>query len=123
MNLIATAHPAAHALAALARLAERDLLGTAAVTDLHASTHAHLGERARAWATLDALLPEHNGTVAELIAKAGKAAHETATETEPPAAMTPRHQPGSLAPSRRAAHRPRPRMESTVEALLTDRTR
>ncbi|MFE0450274.1 hypothetical protein ACFW2D_03090 [Streptomyces sp. NPDC058914] len=89
IDLIATAHPAAHALAALARLAERDLLGAAAVADLHALTQAHLGERARAWAALDALLPEHKGTVAELIAEAGKAEPEITAETEPPAAVTP----------------------------------
>ncbi|MCF4136684.1 hypothetical protein L1856_07090 [Streptomyces sp. Tue 6430] len=42
VELIRTAHPAAHALAALARLSERDLLGTAAVADLRALTQAHL---------------------------------------------------------------------------------
>ncbi|MFF5158438.1 hypothetical protein ACFY3N_19765 [Streptomyces sp. NPDC000348] len=85
----------AHALAALARLAERDLLGTAAVAGLHSLTQAHLGERTRAWAALDALLPGHGGTVTELIAEAGKAPHGTAAEAEPPAAVTPpRPSPG-----------------------------
>jgi len=84
VELIATARPAAHALAALARLAERDLLGTAAVTELRALTQTHLGERERAWDALDVLLPEHRGTVAELIATAGKAGGVTAAP-EPPA--------------------------------------
>jgi hypothetical protein len=84
VELIATARPAAHALAALARLAERDLLGTAAVAELRALTQTHLGERERAWDALDVLLPEHRGTVAELIATAGKAGGVTAAP-EPPA--------------------------------------
>ncbi|MFD0395886.1 hypothetical protein ACFQ3Z_42755 [Streptomyces nogalater] len=43
------------------------------------------GERERAWAALDVLLPEHAGTVAELIAKAGKVPDQAATEPRPPA--------------------------------------
>ncbi|MEU7561857.1 hypothetical protein [Streptomyces eurythermus] len=86
VELIGTARPARHALAALGRLAERDLLGTAAVAELRALTQAHLGDREGAWAALDTLLPEHAGTVAELIAKAGKAAPEEAhAESQPPA--------------------------------------
>ncbi|GAA2730053.1 hypothetical protein [Streptomyces nogalater] len=85
VELIGTARPAVHALAALARLAERDLLGTAAAAELRALTRAHLGERERAWAALDVLLPEHAGTVAELIAKAGKVPDQAATEPRPPA--------------------------------------
>ncbi|SEB64576.1 hypothetical protein [Streptomyces sp. TLI_105] len=83
VDLIDTARPAAHALAALARLAERHLLGPAAVARLHASTEANLGERGRAWEALDVLLPEHGGTVAELIIEAGKAPDETPAEPEP----------------------------------------
>ncbi|MGX1127953.1 hypothetical protein RKD49_000143 [Streptomyces glaucescens] len=94
VELIGTARPAVHALAALARLAERELLGAAAAAELQALTQTHLGERERAWAALDALLPGHRGTVAELIAEAGKAPDEMAPEGEPPAAVTP---PRSLA--------------------------
>ncbi|PVC69522.1 hypothetical protein DBP18_21895 [Streptomyces sp. CS081A] len=71
VELVGTARPAARALDALARLAERKLLSTAAVAELRALTDAHLGKRDRAWAALDVLLPEHGGTVAELIAAAG----------------------------------------------------
>ncbi|MFH9405141.1 hypothetical protein ACH4JS_36065 [Streptomyces sp. NPDC017638] len=119
VELIGTARPAVHALAALARLAERDLLGTAAAAELRARTQAHLGERGRAWAALDVLLPAHRGTVAELIAKAGKAADEAATDPgappdqadpraegaaqpEPPAEPLP---PASQPASRRSPHR------------------
>lgn len=91
VELIGTARPAVHALAALARLAERDLLSTAAAAELRARTQAHLGERARAWAALDVLLPAHRGTVAELIAKAGRAADEAATDPcAPPVQADPR---------------------------------
>ncbi|MEV5321629.1 hypothetical protein AB0K92_28960 [Streptomyces sp. NPDC052687] len=85
VELIGTARPAARALAALARLTERGLLGTAAVAELRALTRTHLGERQPAWAALDLLLPDHGGTVAELIAAAGKTADES-TAPEPPAA-------------------------------------
>ncbi|MFF5406846.1 hypothetical protein ACFY8K_00115 [Streptomyces misionensis] len=85
VDLIGVAHPAACALAALARLAERDLLGEAATAELHALTEAHLGGQGRAWAALDALLPGHEGTVAELIAEAGKASAEAVVDSEPPA--------------------------------------
>ncbi|CAM5645714.1 Secreted protein OS=Streptomyces griseomycini OX=66895 GN=FHS37_006547 PE=4 SV=1 [Streptomyces griseomycini] len=101
IELIGTAHPAAHALAALVRLAERDLLGTAAVADLRALSQTHLGERTRAWTALDALLPEHEGTVAELIAEAGKAPHGTAAEV-----ITEPEPPASAPPSRPMLHRP-----------------
>ncbi|WP_143659824.1 hypothetical protein [Streptomyces pharetrae] len=89
VELIGTARPAACALAALARLAERDLLGAAAVAELQALTQAHLGERRRAWAALDVLLPEHGGTVADLIAEAGKVPDEAAAEPAPPAGPEP----------------------------------
>ncbi|MFF8995649.1 hypothetical protein ACF09H_38120 [Streptomyces sp. NPDC014983] len=96
VELIGTARPAARALAALTRLAERDLLGAAAVAELRALTEAHLDERGRAWAALDVLLPEHRGTVAELIAEAGKAAAEAVAEPEPPAEpVTPAPEPAS----------------------------
>ncbi|WP_225804063.1 hypothetical protein [Streptomyces sp. NK15101] len=85
VELVGTARPAVHALAALARLAERDLLGPAAVARLRALTEANLGERGRAWEAFDILLPEHGGTVAELIVEAGKAPDEAAAEPEPPA--------------------------------------
>ncbi|MFD7300870.1 hypothetical protein ACFV83_08035 [Streptomyces pharetrae] len=89
VELIGTARPAAYALAALARLVERDLLGSAAVAELQALTQAHLGERRRAWAALDVLLPEHGGTVADLIAEAGKGPDEAAAEPAPPAGPEP----------------------------------
>ncbi|WP_256106539.1 hypothetical protein [Streptomyces sp. ODS05-4] len=72
--LVRAARPAARALAALARLAERDLLDPAARAELHARTEAGLGKRQRAWAALDDLLPGYAGTLAELIAEAGRAA-------------------------------------------------
>ncbi|GLX49554.1 hypothetical protein Shyhy01_25040 [Streptomyces hygroscopicus subsp. hygroscopicus] len=94
VELIGTARPAARALAALARLAERDLLGAAALAELRALTEAHLDEQERAWAALDVLLPEHRGTVAELIAEAGKAAAEAVAEPEPAAEpVTPASEP------------------------------
>ncbi|QLJ03057.1 hypothetical protein HZZ00_20095 [Streptomyces sp. NEAU-sy36] len=85
VELIGVARPAACALAALARLAERDLLGEAAAAELRALTEAHLDGRGRAWAALDALLPGHEGTIAELMAEAGKATAEAVAGTEPPA--------------------------------------
>ncbi|MFE8938130.1 hypothetical protein ACFYNX_11620 [Streptomyces sp. NPDC007872] len=84
VELVGTARPAAHALAALARLAERDLLGTAAAAELRASTVARLGEREEAWAAFDDLLPGYGGTVAELIADAGKAPVGASVEAAPP---------------------------------------
>ncbi|MFE9773482.1 hypothetical protein ACFYOV_17710 [Streptomyces sp. NPDC005931] len=89
VQLIGTARPAASALAALTRLAERDLLGTAALAELRALTEAHLGERQQAWAALDVLLPHHGGTVAELIATAGKAPDATAAPEPPAEPYTP----------------------------------
>ncbi|GHH19105.1 hypothetical protein [Streptomyces rubradiris] len=89
VELIGTARPARHALAALVRLTERDLLGTAAVAELRALTQAHLGDREGAWAALDTLLPDHAGTVAELIAEAGKAPDEAIVEPHPPALPRP----------------------------------
>ncbi|MGW0185779.1 hypothetical protein ACWDV7_08520 [Streptomyces sp. NPDC003362] len=103
VELIGTARPAVHALAALARLAERDLLGTAAAAKLQALTQAHLGERARAWAALDALLPGHGGTVAELITEAGKAPDEAAAQGEPPAAVAPPRPSTSTSQGERAS--------------------
>jgi hypothetical protein len=97
VGLIGTARPAAHALAALDRLAERDLLGTAAADRLCALTDEHLGERASSWAALDTLLPEHRGTVAELIAEAGKVEDE---EPEEPAGPEPSAEPEPPASSR-----------------------
>ncbi|MFE6225048.1 hypothetical protein [Streptomyces sp. NPDC057854] len=82
VDLITTARPAAHALAALARLADRDLLTPETITDLTARTTTHLRDQAAAWAVLDTLLPEHSGTLAELIAEAGTRA--TAGEAPPP---------------------------------------
>ncbi|MFF5637028.1 hypothetical protein [Streptomyces sp. NPDC012825] len=83
VGLVRTARPAVHALAALARLAERDLLDAATVAELCALTEVHLGERERAWAAFDALLPEHGGTIAELISEAGRISAGTATGAEP----------------------------------------
>ncbi|MCX5111945.1 hypothetical protein OOK13_26035 [Streptomyces sp. NBC_00378] len=96
VELVRTARPAVHAVAALARLAERDLLGEASAAELRALAAAHLGERPHAWAALDTLLPEHGGTVAELIAEAGAAAVEETEETVepgPPAAVPPPRAP------------------------------
>ncbi|TQK86227.1 hypothetical protein FB563_6335 [Streptomyces puniciscabiei] len=107
VELIGTARPAASALAALARLAERDLLGTAAVAELRALTETHLGERQRAWAALDVLLPHHGGTVAELIVTAGKAADETAVPEPPSAPDTP----SRPEPTAEGAADPRPAAE------------
>ncbi|WP_372347656.1 hypothetical protein [Streptomyces sp. KL116D] len=82
-ELIGAARPAAHALTALAGLAERDLLGGAAVAELRELTSAHLGDRAAAWAALDALLDEHRGTVRELIVAAGRAPDVPGARTAP----------------------------------------
>ncbi|MFF2775544.1 hypothetical protein ACFVU3_11595 [Streptomyces sp. NPDC058052] len=84
-DLIGTARPAVHALSALARLARRDLLGPTARAVLADATRAHLGERAPAWTALDTLLPGHDGTVAELIAEAGKTPDGTGADPAPAA--------------------------------------
>lgn len=89
VELVRTARPAVHAVAALVRLAERNQLGEASTAELRALTGAHLGERPHAWAALDTLLPEHPGTVAELIAEAGTAPVGEAGEPDPPAAVPP----------------------------------
>lgn len=104
-ELIGTARPAAHALTALARLAERNLLGTAAAADLHALTETHLGERGRAWTELDALLPEHGGTVEELIVEAGKAPDEVTGEVVHEADPPSEPAPPASEPSPLALHR------------------
>ncbi|MFH9938997.1 hypothetical protein ACH4OT_06695 [Streptomyces murinus] len=103
VELIGTARPAARALAALARLAERDLLGPAAVAELRALTDAHLDERGAGWTEFDVLLPQHGGTVAELIAEAGRATAGAAAAPEPPAAepVTPVPAPASRRALRR----------------------
>ncbi|MFB7215373.1 hypothetical protein [Streptomyces sp. NPDC056255] len=99
VELVRTARPAVHAVAALARLAERNLLGEASAVEFRALAATHLDERPHAWAALDTLLPEHDGTVAELIAEAGEAAVEEIKETEetveprPPAAVPPPRAP------------------------------
>ncbi|WP_437052276.1 hypothetical protein [Streptomyces sp. enrichment culture] len=125
VELIGTARPAVHALAALARLAERDLLGAAAAAKLQALTQAHLGERARAWAALDALLPGHGGTVAELIAEAGKAPDEAAAEGEPRAAVLPprpltSRSQGERAPGGAAHDAPLPGQRTTAVRPAAD---
>ncbi|WP_158718737.1 hypothetical protein [Streptomyces griseus] len=95
-ELVRTARPAHRALAALARLAERHLLGTAAA-ELHALAKTHLGERDRAWAALDALLPDHRGTLAELIAAAGRTPEEPEPAAAPGAGTAPAAEPESAA--------------------------
>ncbi|MFF3951895.1 hypothetical protein ACFYY1_01675 [Streptomyces sp. NPDC001890] len=101
VELIRTARPAVHAVDALARLAERNLLGAASAAELRALAAAHLGERPDAWAALDTLLPEHEGTVAELIAEAGTAAaRETEEAGEAGEAVEPR--PSAAVPPPRA---------------------
>ncbi|MFI6878201.1 hypothetical protein ACIBL6_32645 [Streptomyces sp. NPDC050400] len=87
-ELIGAARPAAHALTALAGLAERGLLGGAALAELRELTSAHLGDRAAAWAALDALLDEHRGTVRELIVAAGRAPDGPGATTAPERAGT-----------------------------------
>ncbi|MEV7505860.1 hypothetical protein [Streptomyces sp. NPDC093018] len=94
VDLIGTARPAARALTALARLAERDLLGAQAVAELRALAETRLGEQGAAWAAFDVQLPEHGGTVAELIAEAGRATTEPDAEPGPPAEpVTPAPEP------------------------------
>ncbi|WP_158822182.1 hypothetical protein [Streptomyces sp. NRRL F-5727] len=104
VDLIVTARPAAHALTALARLAERDLLGSPAAAALLARTTTHLGERDQAWAALDTLLPEHPGTLADVIAEAGRT--ETRTASVPPSRRADEPAPPAEAhPTRRTLHR------------------
>ncbi|MFE9214785.1 hypothetical protein ACFYN3_00400 [Streptomyces lavendulae] len=71
VELVRTAHPAVHALAALTRLAGRGRLGDAAPAALRELAATHLGERPEAWAALDTLLPAHQGTLQALITEAG----------------------------------------------------
>ncbi|MFE2263215.1 hypothetical protein [Streptomyces griseosporeus] len=113
VELIGTARPAVHALAALARLAERHLLGAAAAAELRALAQAHLGEREGAWATLDALLPGHRGTVAELIAEAGKASDGVADDGESLAEDAAEPE----APAAKPLSSPTPRRPRQVHAL------
>lgn len=80
VELVRTAHPAVHALAALTRLAGRGRLGDAAPAALRELAETHLGERPEAWSALDTLLPGHRGTLHALITEAG---------TTPPAAPVP----------------------------------
>ncbi|MBA9051080.1 hypothetical protein [Streptomyces murinus] len=103
VELIGTARPAARALSALARLAERDLLGPAAVAEPRALADAHLDERGAGWTEFDVLLPQHGCTVAELIAEAGRATAGAAAAPEPPAAepVTPVPEPASRRALRR----------------------
>ncbi|MFD8148515.1 hypothetical protein [Streptomyces sp. NPDC059708] len=97
VELIRTARPAVHAVAALARLTERNLLTGAALDELRALTAAHLGERPEAWAALDTGLPGHGGTLAELITRAGEALPPTPEEA---GAAEPRpEQAGPAAPA------------------------
>ncbi|MFH9613934.1 hypothetical protein ACH4MM_09395 [Streptomyces pratensis] len=72
IELIHGARPAVHALRALTLLAERTLLTQESVVALRALADTHLGENAAAWSVLDTLLPEHSGSLAELIAVAGR---------------------------------------------------
>ncbi|WP_353941698.1 hypothetical protein ABII15_08695 [Streptomyces sp. HUAS MG91] len=90
-DLLRTARPAAHALAALARLAERRLLDPATIAELRALTEAHLGERPESWAAFDSLLAGHRGDLAELIVRAGKADAGPPQERQlPPVVPAPR---------------------------------
>ncbi|MFF9198341.1 hypothetical protein ACF09L_24310 [Streptomyces sp. NPDC014779] len=112
LDLVRTARPAGHALAALARLAERDLLGAEATAELRGLADTHLGEREDAWAALDTLLPQHRGSLAEFVAEAGKAADETvpAPAHEAPAHETPTHEtPTHETPAHEPAARPEDR--------------
>ncbi|MFF4403296.1 hypothetical protein [Streptomyces sp. NPDC001404] len=88
VELIRTARPAAHALTALAVLAEQSLLtGTTAVAELQSLTDAHLGDRPEAWAALDHALPAHRGNLRELLLEAGRTAPvPDGPETAAPAA-------------------------------------
>ncbi|MFF8600055.1 hypothetical protein ACF065_25160 [Streptomyces sp. NPDC015232] len=125
LDLVRTARPAGHALAALARLAERDLLGARATAELRGLTDTHLGEREEAWAALDAVLPEQRGTVAELVAEAGKTAHETlpapAPAHEAPAHEAPAHEaPAHEAPAREAPAHEAPAHEAPAREAPED---
>ncbi|MFD0340442.1 hypothetical protein ACFVH0_17460 [Streptomyces sp. NPDC127117] len=93
VELVRTARPAVHAMAALARLAERNLLDEATAAELRALAAAHLGERPHTWAALDTLLPEHRGTVVELIAGAGAAPVAETGDPGAPAAAAPPPRP------------------------------
>ncbi|GGU80912.1 hypothetical protein GCM10010275_14660 [Streptomyces litmocidini] len=118
VDLIDTARPAARAVAALARLARRRLLGPAAVARLRASTEAHLGERGRAWEALDVLLPGHGGTVAELITEAGKTPDEPTAEPAPHAEPAPPPEGTARpAPPRDDDARPAPHAEPEPPAV------
>ncbi|MEU8437927.1 hypothetical protein AB0F18_34535, partial [Streptomyces sp. NPDC029216] len=86
-ELIRTARPAVHAADALARLTERNLLGDTTLDELRTLTDTHLGDRPEAWAALDAELPAHQGTLSELITRAGKATPPHPTE---PASAKPK---------------------------------
>lgn len=74
VELVRTARPAGHALAALALLAEQGLLTGTAVAELQSLADARLGDRPEAWAALDRLLPDHQGNLRELIVEAGRTA-------------------------------------------------
>ncbi len=95
VELIRTARPAAHAVTTLATLNKTGLLTGTAVAELRSLTDAHLGDRPQAWAALEALLPEHQGTLRELISKASEAA-PAAPDSEDATALTgaePRERP------------------------------
>ncbi|MFD0379283.1 hypothetical protein [Streptomyces sp. NPDC127112] len=107
--LIRTARPAVHAVAALSRLTERDLLTGTALDELRTLTEAHLGDRPEAWAALDTALPGHEGTLEDLITHAGRTPHprpphpaapaQAGAVTEPaaPAQSGAATEPGALA--------------------------
>lgn len=82
VELVRTARPASHAVTALAVLHERGLLTGTVAAELRSLTDAHLGDRPEAWAALDALLAGHQGSLGELISKAGEATPAECDGTE-----------------------------------------
>ncbi|MFH7595652.1 hypothetical protein WDV06_11200 [Streptomyces racemochromogenes] len=70
VDLVRTARPARHAVAALARLTERNLLTAAALAELRTVTAARLTGPPEEWAALDSALGTHEGTLAELLTHA-----------------------------------------------------
>ncbi|MCX5195455.1 hypothetical protein OOK31_16345 [Streptomyces sp. NBC_00249] len=83
VELIRTARPAVEAVKALAVLGDRSLLPAAALAELRALTAAHLGDHPEAWTALDTLLPEHRGTLRELITAAARTAPPSPTAPNP----------------------------------------
>ncbi|SEF50036.1 hypothetical protein SAMN05216223_101132 [Actinacidiphila yanglinensis] len=102
VELIRTARPARHALAALAAVDRRGLVTDGAVAELRSLTDAQLGDRELSWAAFDRLLPGHGGSLRELITEAGRTAApaESAAPAGPgePGAGSAAQDPGAVDP-------------------------